>query len=74
VEGTRKTVAGVAVLHNDGMSPEAVAAEKSMSLAQVQAALAYYAAHRAEIDQQIDEAGSLYDRLAAESAAVRSSV
>ncbi|MFN0146175.1 MAG: DUF433 domain-containing protein [Dehalococcoidia bacterium] len=65
VAGTRKTVAAVAILYSQGLNVEAVAAEKSMTLPQVLAALAYYFAHREQIDAQIDEAEALYDKLAA---------
>jgi uncharacterized protein (DUF433 family) len=43
----------VLVVRNWGMTPEQVADDYGLSLAQVQDALAYYAAHRDEINEDI---------------------
>ena len=53
---------------NSGLSPEEIVADRSgLSLAQVFAALAYYHANKAEIDQDIDAEARAYEFGAASS-------
>lgn len=56
IDGTRITVLQIAVMENEGLSPEEITAEYShLNLAQVHAALAYYHANREEIERQLAE-------------------
>lgn len=62
--GRRIRVQDVAIWHERlGMSPDEIAAEYDLSLADVQAALTYYFDHRAEIDRAIREGEALVGRL-----------
>lgn len=64
IAGTGVTVRRVAVLHKQGLSPEAIAEEIGhLSLAQVHAALAYYYANRREIDTDLAQEEAEYERL-----------
>lgn len=54
IAGTGVLVRTIARLHQEGLLPEEIAAEfEHLDLAQVHAALAYYLANRATVDQEI---------------------
>jgi len=54
IAGTGITVRTIARLHQQGLTPEEIATSRySLKLEQVHAALAYYFANRAQIDQDI---------------------
>jgi len=54
VSGRRITVQNIAIWHERlGLTPDEIAAEHDLSLADVHAALAYYFDHRDEIDRAI---------------------
>jgi len=54
VAGTTIRVSDVAAYHVfEGLSPEQLAVQFSLSLAQVHSVLAYYFSHRTEIDEEI---------------------
>ena len=56
VAGRRIKVADIAVWHERiGMSADEIASEYDLTLVEVYAALAYYFAHRAELDREIEE-------------------
>jgi len=55
IAGRRIAVIDVAVWTQQGMTPEQIAAEFSLSLAQIHAALAYYYDHQQELDKQLAE-------------------
>jgi uncharacterized protein (DUF433 family) len=64
IAGHRISVQDVAVWHEyRGKSPDEIATEYSLTLAQVHAALSYYFEHRSEIDQAISEAETFADEL-----------
>lgn len=64
IAGTGVTVRRIAVLHRQGLLPEAIAEEFGhLSLAQVHAALAYYYANRSEIEDDLAQEETEYDRL-----------
>jgi len=55
IAGRRITVENVVVWHERmGMSPDEIAAEHDLSLADVYAALAYYHDHRVDVDREIE--------------------
>jgi uncharacterized protein (DUF433 family) len=55
IRGTRVPVRSIALARDeDGLTPSAIAEEFCVDLAAVEAALAYYDAHKAEIDRIID--------------------
>jgi uncharacterized protein (DUF433 family) len=55
IAGTGMCVRTIAVWHNMGETPEQIAADyPHLTLAQVLAALAYYHANKAEIDEDLD--------------------
>lgn len=55
IRGTRVPVRSVALARDeDGLAPAAIAREFCVDLAAVEAALAYYDAHKTEIDRIID--------------------
>ena len=67
IAGRRLSVQQVAVLDQEGLTPEEIAAEfDSLTLAQVHAALAYYYANTSEIEAYLAEERAEYDRLEAE--------
>ena len=66
IAGTRLSVDRIAVMHSWGYTPEQMAEEHSLTLPQVYAALAYYLANKAAIDEDIRQQDEEYDRLAAE--------
>ena len=55
VAGHRIAVIDVAVWTKQGMTPEQIAIEFPLTLAQIHAALAYYYDHREELDKQLAE-------------------
>ncbi len=64
IAGTGVTGRRIAVLHQQGFKPEAIAEGFGhLSLAQVHAALAYYYANRSEIDDDLAQEETEYDRL-----------
>lgn len=66
IAGTGISVRRIAVLHNQGMTVEQIAANWGyISVAQVHAALAYYHANKAEMDAALEEEQREHDRLAA---------
>jgi uncharacterized protein (DUF433 family) len=66
IAGTRVSVRGIAIRYNMGASPEEIARQIGhLSLAQVQAALTWYFANKAEIDQDIEDEEREYKILAA---------
>jgi len=55
IRGTRVPVRSIALAHHEeGLEPSEIAREFLVDVAAVDAALAYYEAHRAEIDRIID--------------------
>ncbi|HUG63124.1 MAG TPA: DUF433 domain-containing protein [Methylomirabilota bacterium] len=54
IRGTRVPVRSVALARQEGLDPPAIAREFCLDLSAVQAALAYYEAHRKEIDRIVD--------------------
>ena len=69
LEGTRFPILQLAVLHNEGRTPEWISSEYSLSLVHVYAGVAYYLANRSAIDAELDAEAREYerDRAAAES-------
>jgi uncharacterized protein (DUF433 family) len=64
IAGHRITVQDIAIWHERlGRSPDQIAAEYDLTLADVHAALAYYFDHRAEIDQAIGEGQAFAEAL-----------
>src|SRR5438128_1636694 len=66
IAGTGVTVMRVAGWYKLGLSPEEIAEQIGLSLAQVYAALAYYHANREAIDADLEDEATLYDKLAEE--------
>ncbi len=65
IAGTGVTVDRIAVLTTvDGMNPEQIAYEMSLSAEQVHAGLAFYYANREAIEAQLDERERLFDEAA----------
>lgn len=66
IAGTKTSVRRVAVLYKQGASAEEIARRMNhLNFAQVYAALAYYHANRDEIEADLAEEETEYDRLAA---------
>ena len=66
IAGTRMPVRSIAIWHNTGNSPEEIARQFShLSLSQIQSALTFYFANKAEIDQDIEDEDREATRLAA---------
>ena len=64
IAGHRITVQDVAVWHERlGWSVDQIASEYDLSLADVYAALAYYFAHREQIDQSIEESRAFVEEM-----------
>ena len=64
IAGHRITVQNIVIWHERlGKSPDEIAAEYDLTLADVYAALAYYFDHRAEIDLAIEESNALVEAL-----------
>lgn len=71
IAGRRIAVEHVAVWHERlGLSADEIASEYELELADVYAALAYYFAHRAEIDQTMQEGEAFVRRLQQETPSV----
>ncbi|MEZ4706340.1 MAG: DUF433 domain-containing protein [Caldilineaceae bacterium] len=54
IAGTGTTVRTIASLYKLGLSPEEIAGELPLNMAQIYAALTYYHLHQAEIDEDIE--------------------
>ena len=64
IAGHRITVQDVAVWHDQlGWSADRIASEYNLELADIYAALAYYFAHREEIDQSLEESRAFIEAL-----------
>lgn len=63
ISGTGISVQNLAIMHNQGASPEDIARRKYLTLAQVHAALAYYYANKAEVDVSIAQDIAEYNKL-----------
>jgi uncharacterized protein (DUF433 family) len=67
VAGTRVSVRSVALCYKQGYTPEEIAQQyEALTLAQVYAALTYYHANQAEIEEDIAAEESAYEQLARE--------
>jgi uncharacterized protein (DUF433 family) len=67
IDGHRITVQNIAIWHEQlSQSPEEIAADYELTLAQIHAALAYYYDHREEIDRQIKEDDEFVEKMMAE--------
>lgn len=64
VRGKRVTVQRVAIVLGEGRTPEQIAADLHLTVAEVHAALSYYYANRDEIEADIRAQDAEYDRLA----------
>ena len=53
IAGTGTTVRAIAIMYKQGLSPEEIAGELPLSLAQIYAALTYYHLHTDEIEADI---------------------
>lgn len=68
IAGRRLSVAQIAVLSKEGLSPKEITQEyESLTLAQVHAALAYYHANKDEIEAYLAEEAAEYEQLLVES-------
>jgi uncharacterized protein (DUF433 family) len=66
IAGHRITVQNIAVWHDRlGWSADEIASEYALELADIYAALAYYFAHREEIDQSIREGKAFVEEMRA---------
>ena len=65
VSGTRVSLDSVVLAFLQGLSPEAIASEcfPTLTLEQVYGAIAYYLAHRAEIDAYLKRADAEFEAL-----------
>lgn len=65
VAGTRVSLDSVVLAFLDGLSPETIVVEcfPVLTLEQVYGAIAYYLAHRAEIDHYLQKADAEFDTL-----------
>ena len=67
VAGTRIAVRSVALFYKQGFSAEEISDRyEHLTLAQVYAALAYYHANRAEVEEDIANEAAEYERLSAD--------
>ena len=72
ITGTRITVGRIATLWKQGLTPEEIAENWGyLRMAQVYAALTYYHANRAEIEQVLQQDREDYDRLYTEHPATK---
>lgn len=70
VAGSRVSLDSVVHAYWEGRMPEAIAVDfPSLSLEQIHGAIAYYLAHRADIDAYLAAQGAKWDQLRAESEA-----
>jgi uncharacterized protein (DUF433 family) len=64
IAGHRITVEDIAVWHvRLGSSPDEIATEYNLTLAEIYAALAYYFDHRAQIDQSLEEGRAFVEEM-----------
>ncbi len=65
IAGTRVSLDSVVLAFHNGVSPEAIVTEcfPVLTLEQVYGAIAYYLAHRAEIDAYLQQAEAEFDAL-----------
>lgn len=64
IAGRRISVEHIAIWHERlGLSVDEIASEYDLELADIHAALAYYFAHREDIDQSIEEGETFVQRL-----------
>jgi uncharacterized protein (DUF433 family) len=71
IAGRRITVQDIAVWYvRLGRSPDEIAADYDLTLADVYAALAYYFGHREEIDRSIEEGQALADAMRQQSESI----
>jgi uncharacterized protein (DUF433 family) len=69
IAGTGVTVLRIVTLYKQGETPEEIAQNfPQLHLSQVYAALAYYHANRAEVEQELADALAEFDRLKAQHA------
>lgn len=63
IAGTRVSLDSVVYAFNEGLSPETIAREyfPTLSTEQVNAAIAYYLAHRDEVDRHLEQSKQEYD-------------
>lgn len=63
VAGTRVSLDSIVLAFRDGLSPETIATEcfPVLTLEQVYGAIAYYLAHRPEVDQMLKNADAEYE-------------
>ena len=66
IRGRRVSVDRISILYNQGYTPQEIADDYSLSLAQVFAALAYYLANQEEVERGIDELDAEGERHSAE--------
>lgn len=75
ITGTRVSVRGIAVRHQQGQLPEEMVEDwPHVTLAQIYAALAYYYANKAEIDADLEAEARLEEELAKKYPAARQCV
>ena len=65
ITGTRVSLDSVVLAFLDGLSPETIVADcfPVLSLEQVYGAIAYYLAHRADVDRDLKDADAEFDAL-----------
>jgi len=65
ISGTRVSLDSVVLTFLDGLSPETIAGEcfPTLTLEQVYGAIAYYLAHRQEIDSSLKQADAEFENL-----------
>jgi len=65
IAGSRVSLDSVALAFREGLSPEAIAGEcfPTLTLEQVYGAIAYYLAHREQIDDHLRQAEAEFDAL-----------
>ena len=72
IAGRRVTVQNIAIWHEHlGLGVDQIAADNKLTLAEVHAALAYYFAHRDEIEQSMREDDALAEAFAEAEASAR---
>lgn len=54
IAGTGTTVRAIAIMYKQGLTPEEIASELPLTLAQVYAAITYYHLHTDEIEEDIE--------------------
>lgn len=66
ISGTRLPVMIIAGMYKEGLTPEQIASEKHLTLAQVYASLTYYHANQSAIEKELEEERKDGERLEAE--------